>query len=179
MVFVDKSLDKLLEEIDYKEPINLPEICYESKDRNKSYLIESTYLSYQETAVILEKINGELASWFECIPNQMSKATGALSELISNALEWGGGIKEVDYYFAPKGAIVDIIQDKEWNYKEVLAKLEKGLYPSSRKETEDTTMHGGGCGLSSSKCDKYEVSYNTNHTHILFLKELVESKIRK
>jgi len=95
--------------------------------------------------------------------------SGSIGELAGNAIDWGGGLRQINYYFAPKAAVIELLQEKEWDYKKILAKVANGLYPSSRKKSEKI-LHGGGNGLGvAGKISKNQISYQDKGRSTLIL----------
>jgi len=148
MVFVDKTLDQMLREAGYSKPKELDEFSHEEIKRNKSYILKiedpsqdvgSTYTDMCDTLLRWHRI-GILADMQAAM-----SLSGSIGELAGNAIDWGGGLRQINYYFAPKAAVIELLQEKEWDYKKILAKVANGLYPSSRKKSEKI-LHGGGNG---------------------------------
>ena len=211
MVFVDKTLEQMLAEIGFSDPVKAiptpielkhmgfmgysPEDREESafrsawnsrtKDPTKCYKVQddSGTKRLRDHARKFDEILWELSRWHSFIRLRMPRVgyLTEISEAVSNAIEWGGGISGIDYYFSPTGAVVAIHQNNPLNLTGILDKIKQGFYPSSRPEKKggDTTSHGGGCGLQMVKDSKHEFSYNGNATLILFKRETAEAEVKE
>lgn len=183
MVFVDKTLDDMLKEIGYSNPV----ILEQNWRHRKEIISEGSYFlkidvdakDIDDVGKLWRDMQDEFCYFFKKSRHAMDHAYYRPAELIVNALEWGGGIKEINYYVTPKGIVFEIVQNKEWDYKTIVDKFKRGLYPSSRKKDE-TTMHEGGCGLWAAKIEKEAgINYQEKSALILYSRETVEKNIRE
>lgn len=184
MVFVDKTLDDMLKEIGFSKPIKIGEFEHWTYNPKKSYLIKTEPINtdVEDAGDIIGDIENHFCTFFQEIRYAINGAYNDPGELLTNSIEWGGGIKIINYYVAPEGVVVEIIQNKEWNYEKILELKKNGYHPSRRKKNKFTskTDDGGGCGLSEIMGDtETEVNYEGKSTLVLYNRKTVEKNIRE
>ena len=164
MVFVNKTLEQMLAEIGFSDPVKAVLTEYDlkhmrafgyspedmersafrqawnsrTKDPTKCYKVqdESDTKKISDHGRKFVEILNELSRWHSFIGLRMPQIgyLTEISEAMSNTIGWGGGVSGIDYYFSPAGAIVAIHQNETLNLTGILDKVKHGLYPSSRPE---------------------------------------------
>jgi len=92
------------------------------------------------------------------------------SELFTNIIEWGNNSKNDKFEFhvrtSPKGSLIVINQENEWDYKKVVKIFQEGGSITSREGS-------GGCGMWCMNRNPYEVGYTDNgkKTYVIITKD--------
>lgn len=167
MVLTGKTLDEMLEEINWENPITLKEkqIKKGQKPKNNCYFFKDNTVIQEYNPSITYDIEQNLCSFIGMSKDKISKKIDfhPILELINNALDWGKGIKNTEYYSSPNGIVMRIKQNKSWNPYKIIKNFKKGNNVSKRNAY-------GGHGLMSADNSNLNISYDTHSTNILFKK---------
>lgn len=167
MVFVEKTLDQMLSDIKFINPILLSEndIFRNNLSKNSCYFFRDKDSIREYNCSVTNSLENYLGCFLGLPPEKVGEEVECCTilELINNALDWGNGITETKYHSSPRGVVIDIIQNKLWNYKKIINNFKCSLSISTR-------CSNGGHGLKSAKESYMPISYNNNSTIIMLKK---------